>query len=83
MATRNITITYPDGQGARIVAALKTHYGPITEGEPPVQRERTNAEAFAAFEASVKNSLRHIVRSVEQEAARQAANAGVTDPDVA
>ena len=82
MATRNIPVTYPDGQAARIVAALKTHYGPITEGEPPVARERTNAEAFAAFEASVKDSLRHIVRNAERQAAKEAAEAGVTDPDV-
>lgn len=87
MATRNITITYPDGAAARVLAALKTHYGQITvpgatPQDPVTYRDRTNAEAFAAFEASVKDSLRHIVRTAEKQAAVTAAEAGVTDVGV-
>ena len=82
MASRNILISYPDAAASRISVALKAHYGPVTEGEPPVTRDRTNAEAFEAFEASVKDSLKHIVRNVEKQAARVAAEAGVTDAEV-
>ena len=31
MATKNITITYPDGDEARFRQALKAHYGQIED----------------------------------------------------
>lgn len=81
MASKNFTVTYPDGDEARIRQALKTHYGQI---EDPVGsgtfRDRTGPEAWAAFEDSCKRSLRHIVRNVEKEAAKAVAEAGVVDP---
>lgn len=82
MATRNIPITYPDAAAPRIIAALKAHYGQVEDATTKLMRDRTNAEAFAAFEASVKDSLRHIVRMVEKEAAKKAAEATVTDAEV-
>ena len=87
MATRNIVISYPDAAAPRIIAALKAHYGQITvpgatPQDPPTYRDRTNAEAFEAFEASVKDSLKHIVRNVEKNAARVAAEAAVVDAEV-
>lgn len=83
MATKNITIIYPDGDEARFRQALKAHYGRIED--PPGSgtfRDRTGPEAWNAFELSCKKSLRHIVRNVEREAAKAAAEAGVTDPDI-
>ena len=81
MATKNITITYPDGDEARFRQALKAHYGQIEDPPDSGQfRDRTGPEAWAEFERSCKKSLRHIVRNVEREAAKVAAEAGVTDP---
>lgn len=58
MATFDLTITYPDGQGARILDALKTHYGAAT-----------NAEAIEAFRKETTVRLRQIVMHVERKAA--------------
>jgi hypothetical protein len=83
MASKNVTITYPDGDQSRINQALKAHYGQVED--PPGSgtfRDRTNAEAWNEFESSCKRSLRHLVRNVEKEAARAAAEAGVADVGV-
>lgn len=69
MATFNLAITYPDGEGPRILTALKAHYN---------NPDMTNAEAIEAFRQSVRNSLRDIVFRQEQDAARVAADASVT-----
>jgi len=80
MATRNVTITYPDGDGPRVLAALKAHYGQILDNG--VMRDRTNAEALAAFDASVKLSLRHIVQKYERETAAKAASDAIQEVNV-
>lgn len=82
MATKTITLTYPDGSGSRIVAALKQKYGQIYEVATGIHRDRTNAEAFAAFEAECKAMLKSIVMESERAAASQAAADAVTDPGV-
>lgn len=83
MAVKNITVTYPDGDEARFRNALRAHYGEI---EDPVgsgtMRPRTGPEAWAAFEASCKKSLRHIIRNAEKEAAKAAAEAAVVDANI-
>lgn len=71
MATRTITINYPDGAATRITTALKAYYN-VT----------TNAEAFAAFEQEVKDRLKSIVFTYERQAAAKAAEAAVTEPNV-
>lgn len=76
MATQTITLTYPDGQGARIMAALK---------DSAISREipsPTNAEALTWFAAGVKNRLRDIVMAYEHKNAVAAAAASVIPVDV-
>lgn len=84
MATKNITVTYPDGDEARMRKALKAHYGEI---EDPTgsgsYRERTGPEAWAAFEASCKKSLRHLARKAERDAAVKAAEGAIIDVEIA
>lgn len=79
MASHNITVTYPDGQGARIMAALKAAAtGTLPknpDGSDPVP---TNAQALAWFTSCVKANLRDIVLRYEREQAIKA----VTAPDV-
>ena len=58
MATFNLTINYPDGQAARIAAALQSHYG-VT----------TNAAAIEAFRKEVVSRLRIIVAHEERKSA--------------
>ena len=55
MATFNLAINYPDGEGARIMAAAKKHYG-----------VGTNAEAIEAFRKEVCSKLRDIVLQEER-----------------
>lgn len=71
MATQNITINYPDGQGARIMNALKAASGGTT-----------NAEALSWFVSGVRARLRDIVLTYERDVALSAASAGVTPVDV-
>lgn len=82
MATRDITIEYPDGAASRILTALKAHYGQIQDAQSGQMRDRTNAEAFEAFEASVRNSLVHIVRKYEKDTAAKTAADAVQDVEV-
>lgn len=74
MATQNITINYPDGQGARIMAALKAVSGGGAE--------MTNAQALAWFVLGVRTRLRDLVLAYEREQATNSASAGVTPVDV-
>lgn len=76
MATQTITLTYPDGQGTRIMAALKA--AAATEAIPTP----TNAQALAWFTGTVKASLRDVVLRYERDAAVAAAAAAVTPADV-
>ena len=80
MATRNITITYPDGEASRILTALKIEYGRVLENG--VYRDRTNAEAFAALEQYVKAYVKRVVRRTEAEAAKAAAEAAIVDATI-
>lgn len=66
MASFNLLITYPDGEGPRIIAALKNRYGVTTQ-----------AEAIEAFRKGVVLSLREIVLMEERDAAVAAAQASV------
>lgn len=84
MATKNITITFPDGDEARMRQVLKAHYGQIED--PPdsgIYRDRTGPEAWAAFEASCRRSLRHLARNVERAAAVKAAEDALKDVEIA
>lgn len=74
MATQNIPITYPDGQGPRIMAALKAASGGGAE--------MTNAQALAWLALGVRTRVRDIVLAYEREQAVAAASAGVTPVDV-
>lgn len=76
MATHNITLTFPDAQQARVLAALKASAA-TTEVPNP-----TNAQALAWFTGTVKASLRDVVLRYEREAAVTAAAAAVAPADV-
>ena len=80
MATRNITITYPDGEAARVLAALKIEYGRILDAG--VYRDMTNAEAFVALEQYVKDYVKRVVRKTESETAKAAAEAAIVDASI-
>jgi hypothetical protein len=80
MASFNLTINYPDDQGPRILAALKTHW--TTQNELGVDVVPTNAEAIEKLRQSVANAVRDIVLRVERDAARKTAEDGVTEADV-
>ena len=71
MATRNITINYPDGAATKITTVLKANYNVAT-----------NAEAFAAFEQEVKDRLKAIVFMYERKVAAKAAEGAVTETPV-
>lgn len=58
MAVFNLAITYPDGEGTRILTALKSHYSVAT-----------NAEAIEAFRKQVAERVRTIVLHEEQKSA--------------
>lgn len=76
MATFNLILTYPDGQGPRIVAALKARAA--TEDNP----NPTNQEAIEWFRAATINALKDVVLKHERDAAVAAAAAGVSEADV-
>ena len=80
MAVYNLPIAYPDGQQARILSALKIHYGQINDNG--TLRDRTNAEALSAFGDSCRNSLAKLVNRVEMDAATTAAASTVTEVSV-
>lgn len=71
--------TLPDAIfGARILPALKWHYGQNCNTEsPPVCVDKTNVEAFDAWTASVEARLREIVRLYEMDQARATAQQGI------
>jgi hypothetical protein len=71
MATFNLTLTYPDGQGPRIMAALKAQV-------PGVGANPTNAQAIEWLRKQVANQVKRIVREYEAAQAVQV----VTDTDV-
>lgn len=58
MAVFNLAINYPDGEGARIMTALKTHYS-VTN----------NADALEAFRKEVAARVKTIVLHEERKAA--------------
>ena len=66
MATFNLTVTYPDNQGARIMAALKTHWTTEVNGQPVVP---TNAEVIEKLRQVVAHNVRDIVLKVERQTA--------------
>lgn len=75
MATVNIAVSYPDGQGTRIMTALKDRVkrenNPTGSGAEP-----TNAEVMAWLKAQVTETIRTTVRQYE---AREAARVAVAD----
>lgn len=76
MATFNLTLTYPDGQGPRILAALKARAA--TEESP----DPTNQQAIEWFRAATISALKDVVLKHERDAAVAAAAAGVSETDV-
>ena len=80
MGTFNFAIQYPDNPQARILDALKTHWTTLAaEGNPVVP---TTPQVVEHLRQAVVRSVRDIVRKVEQDAARAAADSGVTDADL-
>ena len=80
MATYNLTITYPDAQQARILAALKARALEALPNNPDGSRpiSATNAQAIAWLDTAFKAALLDNVRKYEADLAAQAAAAGVT-----
>ena len=72
MATFNLVVTYPDGEGTRIMGALKAHW--TVDGVVP-----SNAEAIEKLRQTVVQNIRHIVFMVERDAAVKAAADAVTE----
>lgn len=77
MASFNLTVNYPDGEGARILTALKTHWTTVDANGNPVVP--TNAQVVQKLSESVAKNIIAITRRVEQDTAVAAAIAGVTD----
>ena len=82
MATFNLSLTYPDGQGPRILAALKAKAA--TQANPTP----TNAQAIEWFRLRVINDMRTMVRDHDKQTAfdqaetLKASAASVTLPDI-
>lgn len=72
MAVYNIPVTYPTGDAPRILAALKWHYGQVSDGAGGM-RDMTNQEALDKLAVSVRKSLVDIVFRYEREVAAKAA----------
>ena len=77
MATRNITITYPDQHQQDIITALKWHFGPKEDGT-----ELTTQEALAFLDNGIRSSLKDIFTRYKRERARALADASVPDLEV-
>jgi hypothetical protein len=71
MATFNLVVTYPDAEGPRIMAALKTHW--TVNGVVP-----SNAEVVEKLRLVVAANVKDLVLRVERDAAIEAAAAAVT-----
>lgn len=76
MATFNLTVTYPDAEQARILAALKEHWK-NADGSLP-----TNAQVVEKLRQVVAANVKDIVVMVERNAAVKTAADGVTAPSV-
>lgn len=72
MATFNLTLTFPDAQQARVLAALKTAW-PNPDGSVA-----TNAQIVERLRQEVIGIVRGTVRNIEANAAASA----VVPPDV-
>lgn len=82
MATLNLAINIPDDQVTRMRTALRTHWGQVED--PPgsgTMRDLTNAELTEKLRTSLVSSIKDIVRRVEADAAKAAAEAGVAHID--
>jgi hypothetical protein len=80
MATHTLTVVYPDGDGPRIITALKSHYGQIEDPEDSgIFRDMTTGESLDRFDASIRQALRHIVLKEERQAAVAAASAAIEE----
>jgi hypothetical protein len=76
MATFNLVVTYPDGEGTRIMNALKTNWTTTdVNGDPVVP---TNAQAIEKLRLAVVANVKDIVFRVERDAAIKAAADAVT-----
>ena len=81
MGVYNVAINYPDGEQARIIAAFKKHFGQI-EDPPGTFRDRTNAEALAAFASGCRKAAIDIVQRVEDNDVVVVAKATVTPANI-
>jgi hypothetical protein len=70
MATFNLVVNYPDGEGPRILAALKTHW--TVDGVVP-----TTAQVIEKLRLVVAQNIIDITLRVERDAAIAAAAAAV------
>jgi hypothetical protein len=83
MAVINLAVTIPDNQVARMQAALQTWWGLVEDPPGSGQfRDLTNAELTERLRQGVVRNIRDIVKRVEADAAKAAAEAGVTEPNV-
>ena len=84
MAVLNLAITIPDDQVARMRAALRTHWGQVEDPvgqSPPVYRDLTNNELTEKLRTSLVSSIKDIVKRVEADAAKAAAEATIVPVD--
>lgn len=80
MTTFALSVTFPDAQQARIVAALKKHW--TTTGNDGAPVVPTNAQVQERLRLAMRDMVREIVTRVERHEAVTAAAASVTAPDV-
>jgi len=78
MATINLAITIPDAQMARVQAGMRAHWGQVPNGAGG-KRDMTNAELIERLRTSVISSTKDIVKRTEEDTARVATTAGITE----
>jgi hypothetical protein len=80
VATFNLVINYPDGQQARILAAIKQRFSTINRSTGAVVLP-TNEQALEKLRLEAVRMVREMVLQEESVTAARAAQAGVTPID--
>ena len=85
MATLNLDINIPDAQVPRMQAAMRAHFGQVSDGldenNAPIMRDMTAQEIVQAIKKDTRQRLIDIVRTIENRAAARAAISNVDDLD--
>ena len=78
MASHTLILTWPDGDGTRVLKAMQEHYGQVEDPEGSgIYRDMTVGETLARYDQSARESMTNIVLKYEQQVAAAAAIEGV------